>query len=208
MPRRYTLGRRAAPKAETRARIVDAAVEIFRERGMAAASNLAVAKAADVAPATVRNHFPGPRSLADAVFDQVLGRLAPPNPAIFDGVDGLAARVRRLATELADFYARSDVWWRAYQREPELIDAWAGGIGRYYRDIDELMRAALGELRDDATALSVVAAVIGPPTYFALQARGATRDEAVDLTVELVVPWLERRMTSRMPPPPRRPSGR
>jgi AcrR family transcriptional regulator len=194
MPRRYTLGRREAPKAETRARIVDAAVEIFRERGMAAASNLAVARAADVAPATVRNHFPGPRDLSDAVFEQVLGRLAPPTPAIFDGVDGLPARVRHLATALADFYARSDAWWRAYQREPELIDAWAGGVDRYYRDIDALMRAALGdELGADETALSVVAAVIGPPTYFALQARGAAPEEAVELTVELVVPWLEAR---------------
>lgn len=197
MPRRYTLGRRAAPKAETRARIVDAAVEIFRERGMAAASNLAVAKAADVAPATVRNHFPGPRDLSAAVFDQVLGRLAPPTPAIFDGVAGLPARIQRLATELADFYARSDIWWRAYQREPELIDAWAGGVDRYYREIDALMRAALGDLGEDATALSVVAAVIGPPTYFALQARGASPGEAVGLSVELVVPWLEARARTR-----------
>ncbi len=207
MPRRYTLGRREAPKAETRARIVDAAVSIFRERGMAAASNLAVAKAADVAPATVRNHFPGPRDLPDAVFDQVLGRLAPPTPAIFDGLDGLEARIRRLAGELADFYARSDVWWRAYQREPELIDAWAGGIDRYYRDIDTLMRAALGELSDDATALSVVAAVIGPPTFFALQARGASAADAVDVTVELVVPGLVARSRTRTARR-RRPSGR
>jgi len=197
MPRRYTLGRREAPKAETRVRIVDAAVTIFRERGMAAASNLAVAKAADVAPATVRNHFPGPRELSDAVFDQVLGKLAPPTPAIFDGVEALPDRIGRLASELADFYARSDAWWRAYQREPELIDAWAGGVDRYYRDIDALMRAALGELGEDETALAVVAAVVGPPTYFALQARGASSAEAVDLTVELVVPWLESRRRHR-----------
>ena len=197
MPRRYTLGRREGPKADTRARIVDAAVAIFRDRGMAAASNLAVAKAADVAPATVRNHFPGPRDLSDAVFQQVLGRLAPPTPAIFEGVAELPARIRRLAAELAEFYARSDVWWRAYQREPELIEAWAGGVDRYYRDIDGLMRAALGDLADDETALSVVAAVIGPPTFFALQARGASSDAAVDLTVALVVPWLEARARTR-----------
>ena len=59
------------------------------------------------------------------------------------------------------------------------------------------MRAALGDLADDETALSVVAAVIGPPTFFALQARGASSDEAVDLTVALVVPWLEARARTR-----------
>ncbi|HEV7809022.1 MAG TPA: hypothetical protein VGO64_00370, partial [Candidatus Limnocylindrales bacterium] len=120
-------------------------------------------------------------------------RLEPPTPAIFDGLDNLPSRVRRLATALAEFYTRSDAWWRAYQREPELIEAWAGGVDRYYQQIDELMRAALGPLGDDATALAVVAAVIGPPTYFALLARGLGPDEAVDLTVELTVPWLERR---------------
>ncbi|HEV7811280.1 MAG TPA: helix-turn-helix domain-containing protein, partial [Candidatus Limnocylindrales bacterium] len=112
MPRRYTLGKRAAPKADTRARIVEAAVAIFRDRGMASASVLAVARAADVAPATVRNHFPAPRDLTDAVFDAVLGRLEPPTPAIFDGLDNLPSRVRRLATALAEFYTRSDAWWR------------------------------------------------------------------------------------------------
>ena len=60
MPRSYNLGRRAEPKADTRARIVDAALAIYRDRGLAGASNLAIARVADVVPATVRNHFPEP----------------------------------------------------------------------------------------------------------------------------------------------------
>lgn len=197
MPRPYTLGKREEPKARTRERIVDAAVAIFRERGMAAASALAVAKAADVAPATVRNHFPTPRDLSDAVFDAVLGRLEPPTPEIFDGAATLRNRIRRLATELAEFYTRSDDWWRAYQREPDLIDAWAGGVDRYYRDIDALMRAALADVEGDDVAVAIVASVIGPPTYFALLARGLTPEQAVDLTTDLVVPWLESRRSTR-----------
>ena len=49
MPRPYDLGRRAALKADTRARIVSAALEIYRDRGLAGASNLAIARAAGVA---------------------------------------------------------------------------------------------------------------------------------------------------------------
>src|SRR4051794_4381605 len=100
MPRPYTLGRRAAPKADTRARILGAALEIFRERGLAGASNLAIARAADVAPATVRNHFPVEGDLARAVFDALLGELQVPTAAIFDGAGDLAARVTRLAEAL------------------------------------------------------------------------------------------------------------
>jgi len=194
MPRSYDLGRRAAPKADTRARIVAAALDIYRERGYAGASNLAIAKAADVAPATVRNHFPEPEGLARAVFDAMLGELNVPTPAIFDGLTGVRERVRRLARELAAFYERSAPWWRLYEREPELITVWGGGVDDYYADVDGLIRAALGELASDERSVAIVSAVIGPPTFFALKARGFDDQAAVDLTLEVVLPWLERRL--------------
>ncbi len=193
MPRPYNLGRRAAPKQSTRSRIISAALEIYRERGLAGASNLAVARAADVAPATVRNHFPEQGDLARAVFEALLAELQVPTPAIFDRVDNLRDRVERLAREMAALYDRSEPWWRAYEREPELIIAWSGGVDRYYADIDRLMRAAIGDLGSDERSVAVVVSVIGPPTFFALRARGLSSDEAAALSVELAVPWLERR---------------
>ena len=193
MPRSYSLGRRASPKADTRARIVAAALTIYRDRGLASASNLAIARAADVAPATVRNHFPDPADLAHAVFGAMLAELQIPTPAIFEGADDLRERVTLLATELAAFYERSEPWWRAYEREPDLIRAWGGGVDQYYADIERLMRVALGELSDDELSVAVVASVIGPPTFFALRGRGLSSDEAVRLSLELALPWLERR---------------
>ena len=193
MPRSYRLGRRAAPKAETRSRIVAAALATYRDRGLAGASNLAIAQAADVAPATVRNHFPDDADLARAVFELLLDELHVPTPAIFDDVRSLRDRVGRLAHELAAFYDRSEPWWRVCEREPELISAWGGGVDQYYADIEALMRAALGTLASDDRSVAVVASVIGPPTYFALRGRGLSSDEAVRLSLELAVPWLERR---------------
>lgn len=216
MPRAYRLGRRAAPKAEVRERIVAAALAIYAERGLAGASNLSIAKAADVAPATVRNHFPEPGDLERAVFAAMLGELRIPTPVIFDALDTLQARVERLARELAAFYERSEPWWRAYEREPELIRAWSGGVDQYYAEIERLMKAALGDLSSDDRSLAVVASVIGPPTFFALRARGLSSEEAVALSLELSVPWLELRegqvsrasgmLSGRKPPGrPRRP---
>jgi AcrR family transcriptional regulator len=193
MPRSYDLGRRAAPKADTRARIVAAALDVYRDRGYAGASNLAIAQAADVAPATVRNHFPEPGDLARAVFDAMLGELRVPTPAIFDGLARLRDRVERLARELAAFYERSAPWWRFYEREPEIISAWGGGVDAYYADVEGLIRAALGDLASDERSVAVVAAVIGPPTFFALRDRGLSVDAAVELTLELALPWLDRR---------------
>ena len=193
MPRPYRLGRRAAPKAEVRERIVKAALAIYAERGLAGASNLSIAKAADVAPATVRNHFPEPGDLAKAVFAGMLEELRIPMLEIFDGLVTLRDRVERLAGELAAFYERSEPWWRAYEREPELISAWSGGVDQYYADIERLMKGGLGDLSSDDRSLAVVASVIGPPTFFALRARGLSSDEAVEMTLELALPWLEQR---------------
>jgi len=123
----------------------------------------------------------------------MLVELRIPSPAIFDGVDGLSARLERLAVELAAFYERSEPWWRAYEREPELIRAWGGGVDQYYADIERLMRAALGDLSDDERSVAVVAAVIGPPTFFAFRGRGLSSDESVRLSLELTLPWLEQR---------------
>lgn len=194
MPRSYRMGRRAGPKADNRARIVAAAMAIYRDQGPSAASTLAVARAADVAPGTVRNHFPESGDLARAVLEEVLAELQVPTPDIFAGLDNdLPARVARLAGELAEFYDRSAPWWRVYEREPEIITAWGAGVDAYYGDVERLMRAALGELADDPPSLAVMASVIGPPTFFALRGRGLTSDEAVALSLELAVPWLERR---------------
>ena len=193
MPRPYNLGRRAAPKAEVRERIVAAALATYAEHGLAGASNLKIAKAADVAPATVRNHFPQPADLTQAVFEAMFDELKIPTRAIFDGLETLRDRLERLARELAAFYERGDPWWRIYGREPELIDAWGGGVDRFYADVEGLMKAGLGELGDDDRSLAVVASVIGPPTFFALRGRGLSYDDAVALTLEIALPWLERR---------------
>lgn len=193
MPRPYNLGQRAGPKAETRARIVDAALRIYRDQGLAGASNLAIARAADVAPATIRNHFPEQADLARAVFEAMLAELRIPEPSVLDGATDLRSRVERLAWALAAFYERSEPWWRAYEREPDLIAAWAGGVDQYYADIERLMRAALGDLGTDERSVAVVASVIGPPTFFALRGRGFSSDDAVRLCLDLALPWLERR---------------
>ena len=194
MPRSYNLGQRAEPKAETRARIIDAALAVYRDHGLTGGANLAIARAADVAPATVRNHFPETNDLARAVFERLLVELQIPTPAIFDGLDDVPARVTRLAGELAAFYERSAPWWRIYEREPDLIRAWSGGVDQFYAEMENLMRAGLGDLSNDERSVAVVASVIGPPTFFALRGRGLSTEEAVRLSLELALPWLEQRL--------------
>jgi AcrR family transcriptional regulator len=193
MPRSYRLGRRAEIKTGTRARIVAAAMAIYRAQGVAAASNLAIARAADVAPATVRNHFPRPDDLSSAVLEAVLAELRPPGPEVLDGVVGTRDRLTRLAWALAEFYERSEPWWQTYAREPALTAAWAEGADWFERHVDRLYRMAIEPLDRDEAAVAVVATIVGPPAYYSLRGQGLSADRAVEIGLELAVPWLEQR---------------
>jgi AcrR family transcriptional regulator len=65
-PRRPEAGTRERKRQETRARIIDAAAELFDERGFDAVSVMEIARRAGVVEKTVFNHFPVKEGL---VFD-------------------------------------------------------------------------------------------------------------------------------------------
>ena len=69
-------GRRERKKGETRARILDAAIALMRERGYDAVKVEDIAARADIANATFFLHFPTKASLLGAFNDQVSGKIA------------------------------------------------------------------------------------------------------------------------------------
>ena len=193
MPRRYTLGKRGEAKAETRARIVAATLELYREAGVAGASVPAIARAADVAPATIRNHFPGPTDLAEAAADAVLAALEMPDASIFAGATTVAERVRRLATELAAFFERGTGWWEIRQRDGDLAQAWSEPEARYRERVSALVRAAVTPHGDDGAVVAVVGSAV-ESLHFALRGQGLSADEAVAVELSIVLPWLDQRL--------------
>lgn len=90
MPRAYTLKRRAEKQAETRQRIVEAAVALHGSVGPARTSLSVVAERAGVQRHTLYAHFPDERSLAMACSGLTLERDPLPDPAaLLDGAPGL-----------------------------------------------------------------------------------------------------------------------
>jgi len=73
------MNRRAAQKAQTRARILEAAAHLFAERGIAATTTADIARAAGLSHGAVFVHFETRDSLIDAVastlFEQLTDRL-------------------------------------------------------------------------------------------------------------------------------------
>ncbi len=195
MPRTYSLGKRAILQAETRRRIVDAALALYQEQGVSGTTMQDIARRADVAPGTVANHFGSLEALATEVTARILSDLQMPTPDLFDGVDGLGNRVHLMVHELAAFFERSGPWWRASQREPG-VGLWTDAERRYYRDLDALIRAALGPLADDEDAVAVIMTVLGRWVIGGLQETGRTPGQAAELVSDLFVAWLTSRSTA------------
>ena len=196
MPRTYTLGKRGEAKAETRRRIVAAVLELYRERGLAAATVPAIARAADVAPATVRNHFPNPGDLPMAAAEAILAELRMPDASIFDGATGTLERVERLLVEVAAFFERSTGWWEVRVADRSAGDTWGAPEARYDELIAGLIGAAVHPLDDDPLVMSVVGSVL-VHVYFGVRSAGASAEEAITVERQLIVPWLAARLADR-----------
>jgi len=107
MARTYQLKRRAVTQAETRQRIVAAAVELHSTLGPAQTSLSAVAERAGVQRHTLYAHFPQERDLALACSALALARDPLPDPEEWRHIAEPEERLRRGLAELYAWYERN-----------------------------------------------------------------------------------------------------
>jgi AcrR family transcriptional regulator len=112
--------RRAERKADTRRRIVEAAIELHQTLGPTATTVTDIAERAGVGRVTVYRHFPDELSLAHACSGTYLERNPAPDPQRWAGIADPAERLR---TALAEVYA-------------------------YHRSTEPMMSRVLAEARD------------------------------------------------------------
>jgi AcrR family transcriptional regulator len=100
MARRYELKRRAERQAETRRRIVEAAIDLHVTVGPARTTLSAIAAKAGVQRHTLYAHFPEERDVMNACSGLYMSRNPPPDPerwsAVADPWDRLAAALGEL----------------------------------------------------------------------------------------------------------------
>ena len=107
MARTYTLKRRAESQAETRQRIVDAAVDLHGELGPALTSMSAVAERAGVQRNTLYAHFPDERSLLLACSAASLERDPLPDAGEWRHLKKGEERLRAGLREIYGWYERN-----------------------------------------------------------------------------------------------------
>ena len=191
-PRSYTLGRRAQTAAATRRRIVEAAAEVYRESGVAAASIGAVAERANVSRGSVLHHFGDADGLLGAVLDEVLESIEVPDARVLTEGAPPERRIRELVDAMGRFYDRSTTWWDVFSRDMGQPDLQARER-EFWASIAQLQAAALGNAADDRIVRSTLGAILHPWTFGTLRASGLSLGEAIDVIADLVIDVVRRR---------------
>src|SRR5260370_33334138 len=101
----YKMERRAEASAQTRRRIVDAAIALHAEKGVLGTSWADIARRADVAVGTVYRYFPTHDQLVPACTSENARRTRPPSPAMLAGVTSPDRRGRRPIVHDIPYYA-------------------------------------------------------------------------------------------------------
>jgi AcrR family transcriptional regulator len=182
-PREYSMQRRAEQVARTRDRIVDAATEVFAERGAGGTTMTEVARAADVATATVTNHFATPELLLQAVVDSLMTQIQIPDDTIFIGARSASARLRALTAAMFAFYERTTRWWTLLGAEITDVPVLAKADADFRRAVQGLYTQALTGVEDEVVG-KAVAGLVHPATYTALRQAGLSMADATDVVAE------------------------
>jgi AcrR family transcriptional regulator len=179
-PRRYSMSVRAEQAAQTRERILDAALDCYREMGIAATSLQAIARRAEVSAATVLNHFGSADALARIVVDRLTASLRIPDDSEWSE-KGRRARVERLVHEMFEFYERSRPWFDTFRAEMEVDAALRQGEVGYWEAIGELYARVFAEALGDARVRGPVFGLTNPSTFVALRDAGMSVENAAEL---------------------------
>jgi len=127
-PRRYRLGRRAEAKADTRERIVAAAVELHREKGTVATSYADLAERAGVSLQTVHNHFPTLGELLPACTGMVAATAPHVTTDVFEHLAAPKDRLDALLKALLRQHVHFEPWMRWAVHEARLVPELAAGL--------------------------------------------------------------------------------
>ena len=119
MARKYTLGRRAEQQAETRRRIVEAAVDLHSTIGPAQTTISMIAERAGVQRHTFYAHFPEEKALFMACSGMALERDPLPDAEVWRDIADLSARLRAGLQSVYDWYGRNAEMTACVMRDAE-----------------------------------------------------------------------------------------
>lgn len=190
MARKYELKQRAEQQAETRQRIVDAAMSLHREVGPAMASISAIAKRAGVQRLTVYRHFPDSVSLVAACSAQLAAEAPLPDPATWAEIAEPEPGLRVALRSFYDYFRRNAALLGHLRRDvdgmPSLVELLAPQAELTAAVAAQLTARMGGGGEGSARLAAAVAHALHFETWRSLAEEGGLDDaEAAELMVTL-----------------------
>lgn len=186
MTRTYTLGRRAEQQAQTRRRIVEAAVDLHSSVGPAATSLTMIAARAGVQRHTLYAHFPDERALQMACSALSLERDPLPEAEPWRDIADRPARMRAGLGAIYGWYARNaelaacvlrDAEHHAITRETAHLR-----LGPYFAAYGDVLGEAL-----NARQRGLLALALSFFTWRTLTHEGSlSQDEAIEVMADAI----------------------
>jgi AcrR family transcriptional regulator len=191
MKRAYRQTRRAAARAETSRRIVDAAIQLHMTVGPARTTISAIAEQAGVERLTVYRHFPREEELFRACVTDGWERFPPPDHRAWTKVADPERRLRTSLTELYAYYGgvgdALSVIVRDFPRVPVLAELNAPYFEKWDDMRDVLARGWKRRGRRRHVLLAAIAHSLELSTWESLVRRqGLPEADAVELLIRLV----------------------
>jgi AcrR family transcriptional regulator len=187
--RPYRLGKRAAGQADTRRRIVEAALELHTSIGPLATTVSAIAERAGVERLTVYRHFPDEKTLYAACTAHYMSLHPPPDPRSWLAIHDPRERMRRGLSEQYAWFADNEPRQASILRDIEAVRA-RGSLPHRPPFEGPAVEALLSGWQARGRARERLRATLGHALSFYTwrsleREQRVTRDEAVKLMVGL-----------------------
>jgi AcrR family transcriptional regulator len=187
MARKYRLKQRAERQAQTRQRIVEAAVELHTTLGPAHTSMVAIAERAGVERPTLYRHFSTMRDLFSACSSHHWAQNPPPDPEPWLKINDPEARLRQGLMELYTYYSDHEpgLWkiLRDLEDMPELRPFAAHRIAHRQRVRGVLASAWPDRGTQQKFLMAALAHAVDFFAWRSLRRQGLTNEEAIELIV-------------------------
>jgi AcrR family transcriptional regulator len=188
--RTYRLSARAESQAETRARIVEAAVTLHEQLGPAATPISAIAERAGVQRLTLYRHFSDDAAMFAACTAHWGAQHPPPPSSLWDGIKDPAARAGAALTAFYDYYAGTRRMWFVAYRDLDQVPPIQPVIGHFEDLLTTTAESLADAFRIKGRALQQVTETLrhalAYSTWRSLEERGLDTAEKV----RLVRHWL------------------
>ena len=186
--RSYRQTNRAERVAETRRRLVEAAIKLHTTIGPARTSLSQVAREAGVSRPTLYAHFPDESALLRACTFHSLASDPPPDPQTWGEVSAAGERVRRGMTEVYDYFERNESLTANILKDMHTVPAMkelnVPILETAFTQMGEILAAGFGDRTQAARERrrAAVAVALSFGTWQVLvREQGLTRSRAVDV---------------------------